>query len=128
MCPLAPPGEGQALSQNGFLCVATVARLFVANGDYSDLMLRMMGVFMISLGIIAAQLIPYRAGFLYPTTLAVRTFILTALIAFYFLYRDPLLIVLALIVGIGLLLTGTSLLVDRKKCCPRAGRDQGESP
>ncbi|NIM99611.1 MAG: hypothetical protein GTO24_16530 [candidate division Zixibacteria bacterium] len=74
----------------------------------------MVGVLLLSLGILIAQLIRHKAAELYKTTLIVRTIILLALASFYFLYRDPLMIALFVIVGIGYTLTLTSYLLDRK--------------
>ncbi len=99
----------------GFLAFPqTMLTMFLSNGNYSDVMVRMVGVLLLSLGILIVQLIRHRAAELYKTTLIVRTIILLALATFYFLYRDPLMIVLFVIVGIGYTLTLTSYLLDRK--------------
>jgi uncharacterized protein YjeT (DUF2065 family) len=99
----------------GFLFFPKVTlTLFFSNGNYSDVMVRIMGVFLLSLALIVIQIIRHRATFLYPTTLVVRALILSSFTLFYILYRDPMLLVLLAIVGIGFLMTLTSYLLDRR--------------
>ncbi|NIQ39756.1 MAG: hypothetical protein GTN81_14380 [Proteobacteria bacterium] len=98
----------------GFLAFPqTVLTFFFSNGNYSNVMVRLVGILMLSLGILIVQLIRHKVEALYKTTLIVRTIILIALASFYFAYRDPLMIVLFVIVGIGFTLTLTSYLLDR---------------
>jgi uncharacterized protein YjeT (DUF2065 family) len=100
----------------GFLILPKLMlRLFMSNGDYSDVMIRLVGLMLLSLGIIIVQLIRYQIEQLYTTTLFVRSIIIAFLIAFYLIYNDPLLLVLFVIVGFGLILTISSYLLDRKK-------------
>ncbi len=89
--------------------------VFLSNGHYSDLMLRIMGVFMLTLFIVVIQIIRHRAAELYLTTLAARAWLLTAFTAFYIIYRDPMLLVLLAIVGLGVLMTLASYIVDSRK-------------
>jgi len=99
----------------GFLVLPQpMLKIFFSTGNYSDLMVRFVGVLLLSLGIIIVQLIRHDASELYRTTLIVRTIILVALASFYFVYKDPLMIVLFLIVGVGYTLTLTSYLLDRR--------------
>ncbi len=99
----------------GFLFFPRITlTLFLSNGNYSDVMVRIMGVFLLSIALIIIQIIKHRATFLYPTTLAVRAFILCAFTVFYFLYRDPMFIVLLAIVGLGFLMTLTCYVLDRR--------------
>ncbi len=99
----------------GFLFLPQpMLKMFFSTGNYSDLMVRFVGVLLLSLGIIIVQLIRYQASELYRTTLMVRTIILVALASFYFVYKDPLMIVLFLIVGVGYTLTLTTYLLDRR--------------
>jgi uncharacterized protein YjeT (DUF2065 family) len=92
----------------------TILTIFLSNGTYSDLMVRFTGILLLSIGIIVVQLIRYRAEELYKTTLIVRTMILLALSLFYFMYKDPLMIVLSVIVGFGYIFTLTSYMLDQK--------------
>jgi uncharacterized protein YjeT (DUF2065 family) len=99
----------------GFLFFPRITlTLFLSNGNYSDVMVRIMGVFLLSIAIIIIQIIKHRATFLYPTTLVVRAFILSAFTLFYILYRDPMFVVLFVIVGVGFLITLTGYLLDRR--------------
>jgi hypothetical protein len=88
--------------------------VFLSNGDYNDLMLRIMGTFLLALAIVVIQIIRYQVEILYPVTLVVRTLILTAFTIFYIMYRDPMLLVLLAIVGLGFLMTLTSYIIDRR--------------
>ena len=67
-----------------------------------------------ALGILVVQMIRLRAFQLYPSTLVVRTIILVGLLIFFVVYRDPMMMVLLAIVGIGFALTLTCLLLDRR--------------
>jgi len=88
--------------------------LFLSNGNYSDLMVRFVGLLLLALGIFVVQIIRLRASSLYPTTLVVRTAILVGLLMFFVIYRDPMMMVLLGIVGIGFALTFTCLLLDQR--------------
>jgi hypothetical protein len=50
---------------------------------------------------------------LYTTTLAIRLFFCVCFIVFYLMSQDPFFLVLLVIVAFGLILTGTSYLLDR---------------
>lgn len=89
--------------------------IFLSSGTYSDLMLRIVGAFLLALFIVIVQIIRIRAVELYLTTLVVRAWLLTAFAVFYAIYGNPMLIVLLAIVGLGFLMTLTSYIVDRKK-------------
>lgn len=91
------------------------ADLMLSNGDYSPIMLRALGMFMIGLGIIVAQVIRRRIMELYGTTLMVRLFFLFCLMTFYLFTRDPFFLALFTIVVIGVILTGVSFLLDHQR-------------
>ena len=96
--------------------------LLLATGSYADLMLRIMGTFMLALAVIVTQIIRTRASQLYSTTLIVRCLILTMFVAFYLTYRDPFLLVLTAIVGLGLAFTSTAFIVDRRKAAHKVAQ------
>lgn len=99
----------------GFILMPqTMLALFFSNGNYSNIMVRFNGVLLLSLGIFVIQLIRHQVSELYGTTLIVRTMILIALVALYFSSRDPLMISLLVIVGLGFVLTLTSYILDHK--------------
>jgi uncharacterized protein YjeT (DUF2065 family) len=107
----------------GYLLFAGVAlifapqlalRLLQSNGEYGDVLPRLLGVVLFALGVFVAQLIRHRVEALYATTLAVRVAILAVLVGLYAYARDPLFLVLLAIVGLGFALTGTSYVLDRR--------------
>lgn len=93
---------------------ALAAELLQSNADYPPVILRALGMFMIGLGVIVVQIIRHRLGVLYPTTLAVRLFFCLCLAWFYVATRDPFFVVLLLIVGFGVALTGLTYLRERR--------------
>ena len=108
----------------GYLIPAGLALFFVpkfalsllfSNGDYGDVMPRLLGVVLLALGIIVLQILRLRADELYSTTLIARSVILVCLIALYFYSHDPLFLTLLAIVGFGFILTSTSYFLDRRE-------------
>ncbi len=89
--------------------------LFMSNGSYDNVMIRFVGLLLLSLGIVISQIIRFNLFQLYPTTLLVRSIILIALVFFYFMTKDPLMLVLLGIVGLGFILTLTAYLLDRSE-------------
>ena len=90
-------------------------KLFQSTGNYGDVLPRLLGTLLLVLGVIVAQIIRHRVEVLYATTVVVRLIILAALAGLFFQSSDPLFLVLIAIVGIGVLLTGTSYLLERRQ-------------
>ena len=88
-------------------------KLLFTNHAYDDLGLRMFGVLLFSLGILASGLIINRASSVYTGTLVVRGFIIAALLVLYFLYRDPALLAINLVVTVGWTITFLSWRKDK---------------
>ena len=97
----------------------TVLPMFMSNGDYSSVMVRFVGLLLVSLGIFVVQLIRHNARALYSTTLVARSVILLSLVWFYIAYQDPLMLVLSGIVGVGYIITLTCYIFDRKDLLAR---------
>jgi uncharacterized membrane protein YoaK (UPF0700 family) len=106
----------------GYLLFAGVALMLVpafalglllSNGQYGDVLPRLLGVVLFALGVFVAQVIRHRVAALYPTTLAVRAVILVVLAALYVRSSDPFFLVLIGIVGLGVVMTGTAYLRER---------------
>ena len=100
-----------------FLLVAPrlALTLLFSTGD-SDLILpRLAGLLLIGLGMFVAQIVRYRIVALYATTLAVRAVFCVGFIALYLLSRDPLFLVLLAVVGLGMLATTASYVLDRRE-------------
>jgi uncharacterized protein YjeT (DUF2065 family) len=89
--------------------------LLFANGHYGDVMPRLLGVVLLALGIVIVQIIRHSLEVLYPTTLIVRTFIMAVLVGLLIYSRDPLFISLMVVVGFGMILTGTSYVLDKRR-------------
>ena len=89
-------------------------RLLFSNRDYGDVMPRLVGVLLIVVGIIVVQIIRHRLEMLYLTTLFVRAFIVLSLSGLHVHSHDALFLALVLIVGLGIIITGTSYLLERR--------------
>jgi hypothetical protein len=88
--------------------------LLLATGHYGDVIPRLLGVVLLALGIVIVQIIRHRLEVLYTTTLLVRTFIVAVLAGLFIYSHDPLFISLIVVVGLGMVLTGTSYLSERR--------------
>lgn len=89
--------------------------LLFSNGHYGDVMPRLLGVVLFALGVVIVQIIRHSVEVLYTTTLLVRSVIVAVLAGLFIYSRDPLFISLIVVVGIGMVLTGTSYLSDRRR-------------
>jgi hypothetical protein len=88
-------------------------KLLLTNHAYDDLGIRMFGVLLFSLGLLAAGLIINKASRVYTGTLFVRGFIIAALFVLYSQYRDPALLAINLVVAVGWTLTFLSWRKDK---------------
>ena len=88
-------------------------KLLLTNHAYDDLGLRMFGVLLFSLGMLASGLIVNKASHVYTGTLFVRAFIIAALFVLYSQYGDPALLAINLVVTVGWTLTFLSWRKDR---------------
>jgi len=93
-------------------------RLLGATATYSPVLARFVGAFMVALAIVIAQIVRHRIEVLYPTTLLLRVVLIGTIIALYVESGDRLFLVLTGIVGLGMLLTTSGLLSDRRACAP----------
>jgi hypothetical protein len=107
----------------GYLVPAGVSLILLGNlpldllgsdHGYGGSITRVLGVVLLALGVLVIQMIRHRLEVLYPTTIVVRLAILTVLVVAYANKRDPVWLVLFVVVGIGALLTGISYLIDRR--------------
>ncbi len=89
-------------------------RLLLSNGDYGDVFPRLAGMLLIGLGVLVVQIIRFQLDMLYTTTLAIRLFFCICFVVFYLISSDPFFLVLLVIVAFGLVLTGTSYLLDKR--------------
>ena len=103
-------GAGIAL----ILAPSLALTLLFTKGHYGDVMPRLLGVVLLALGIVIVQIIRHRLEVLYTTTLLVRVFIMIVLAALLVYTADPLFISLMVVVGLGMVFTGTSYLSERR--------------
>ena len=83
----------------------TTIQLSFSNHVYDDLGLRIGGVFLFALGMIAAGMVIREVSRAYVITLFVRAFIVAALLTFYTQYGDPALLATSTVVTMGWILT-----------------------
>lgn len=89
-------------------------KLLLSNGNYGEVLPRLLGVVLLALGIIVLQIVRLHAEVLYSTTLIARSVILVCLFGLYLYARDPLFLTLLGIVGFGFVLTGISYWLDQR--------------
>jgi len=93
---------------------ALALHLLGATGSYPPVLVRLMGALLLALGILVSQIVRHRVEVLYPATLVVRVVLVGTMVPLYLASRDPLFLVLTAIVGLGMVLTATGLLADRR--------------
>jgi hypothetical protein len=90
-------------------------RLLLSNAEYGDVFPRVAGMLMSGLGFSVFGIIRVGVPELYPATIIIRIYFLICLAVFYRMTSDTLFLVLILIVGLGLVLTLSCHLLDRRK-------------
>ena len=103
-------GAGLAL----LLVPSFALTLLFSKGHYGDVLPRLAGMLLLGLAAIVVQIIRHRIEVLYPTTLVVRLFFLVTLVYLFAISSDPFFLVVLAIVALGVVLTGTSYLRERK--------------
>jgi len=76
---------------------------------------RLAGGLILALGLLVVQIIRHRVDVLYPSTVGVRFVLLAVLGWLYARTSDPFFLVVMGVVGLGVLLTGSSLLLARRQ-------------
>lgn len=74
---------------------------------------RLAGALLIALGVLVIQIVRHRVEALYSTTVIVRLGLLVALGALFARSSDPFFLAIFAVVGLGVILTSTSLYLDR---------------
>ena len=93
----------------------TATKLLLSNRTYDDAPFRLAGVLLIGLGLLVVQIIRFRLQMLYATTVVIRLLISATLIGLYLRTSDPFFLVVLTIVVIGIILTASSLVIDRRR-------------
>jgi hypothetical protein len=104
------------LASGTFLVLAPglALRLLLSTGDYGEIFPRLGGLLLLGLGILVVQIVRYRISALYATTLAVRGVFCASFVVLYAMSRDPLFLVLLGVVGIGVVTTSISYILDSR--------------
>lgn len=102
-----------------FLAPAFTTKLLLSDHAYDEAPLRLAGLVLLALGVFVVQIIRHRIEVLYTTTLVVRSMLSVGLLWLFLSTGDLFfgLVLLTVLVGIGL--TGTSYLLDRRDAASR---------
>ena len=90
-------------------------KLLLSNRTYDYAPFHLVGVLLVVIGLLVVQIIRYRVEALYATTLVARALISATLLWLFLVTGDPFFAVVLVIVLIGVALTGTSYLLDRRQ-------------
>jgi hypothetical protein len=90
-------------------------KLLLSNRTYDYAPFHLVGVLLMVIGILIVQIIRYRIDMLYPTTLLARALISATLLWLFLTTGDPFFAVILVIVLIGVAITGTSYILDRRE-------------
>lgn len=96
-------------------------QLLLSNQTYDEAPLRLAGLVLLAFGILIAQIVRHKVETLYATTLAVRIVLSTGFVYLLVSTGNPFFGVVLLFVVIGIALTGTSYLLDRRDASRAAG-------
>ena len=97
-------------------------KLLLSNRTYDYAPFHLVGVLLLVIGILIVQIIRYRLTQLYATTLVARALISATLLWLFLTTGDPFFGVVLAIVLIGIALTGTSYILDRRDAEPEAAQ------
>jgi len=93
-------------------------KLLLSNRTYDEEFMRLAGALLLAVGILVIQIIRYRVEVLYSTTLAIRLGLIVVLLWLYALSSDTFFLVIFVVVGFGVVLTGISYYLDRRDRSP----------
>jgi hypothetical protein len=96
-------------------------KLLLSNGSYGDAFPRLVGAFIVALGILVIQFIRLRLEGMYPTIVVVRLMLISVLGWLFARTADPFFAVVAGVVGFGVALTVIGYLLDSRKGATLAG-------
>lgn len=85
-----------------------------SNGAYGDIIPRMAGAVILALGGIVVQIIRHDLKVLHPTTLGLRVMLLSTMVFLFTRSHDPFFAIVSVIVALGMALTATGLLLERR--------------
>lgn len=91
---------------------AASLHLMLSTVDYGAVMPRWVGMMSLALGALIGQAVRHRLKVLYPLGFFMPAAMLFGFVGLYKQSEDPLFLSVAAVVGVGVVLTGTSLLLD----------------
>jgi len=97
-------------------------RLMQSTADYGEVMPRWVAMMSLALGALIAQTVRHRLAVLYPLGFFMPAAMLAGFVGLYRLSADPLFLSVLAVVGLGVALTGVSLLFDAMTRRRQAGR------
>ena len=86
-----------------------------SNNHYGDVAPKMVGVLIVSIGIITAQAVRYNEHKLFPTLLWFRILVGVTMFILYFTSHDPMFLVVFAIGGVGVLITSICFYLETSK-------------
>jgi hypothetical protein len=90
-------------------------KLLFANHDYPDAFVEFSGILMIGLAIVVMNIIKYGNRIWYRTTLMARIPMWICTLGLYFHTGEAFFVVVLCVLGLGIVLTGSSYLAERSK-------------
>ena len=107
---------GYLLVAGVFLLVApdTAFNLLLSNNSYGDVLPRLMGTVLLSIGIVFVQIVRLHIEELYTTTIVVRAPLMAVNLGLFWYSGNPLFLTLFVIVTLGVVLTITGYVLDRR--------------
>jgi uncharacterized protein YjeT (DUF2065 family) len=96
-------------------------RMLQSNAHYDATAMRFAGLFIVGLAMIVIQIIRLRLDALYSTLIVVRIVFCTAYVVLYVQHGDPFFLVTLAIVGLGLVASSVSYVLDSRDRGARAG-------
>lgn len=96
--------------------------LMLSTAEYGEVMPRWVAMMSLALGVLIAQTVRHRLTVLYPLGFFMPAGMLAGFVGLYELSADPLFLSLLAVVGVGVAVTGTSLLFDLLTSRPETTR------
>jgi len=118
------------LYETGYLLVAgvfllsapdTAFKLLFSNTSYGDVLPRLMGTVLLSIGIVFVQIVRMHIEKLYTTTIVVRVPLMAVNLGLFLYSGNPLFLTLFVIVTLGVVLTITGYVLDRRSKADDSG-------
>lgn len=92
----------------------TALKLMLSNADYGLVMPRWVGMLSVALGALVGQAVRHRLVVLYPLGFFMPAAMLVGFVGLYVQSANPLFLAILAVVGIGVVATGISLILERR--------------